>query len=91
MFCAKNNNFNILMFSYRNSTRCYKYSIQITVLNNSTGLCFNEKYHLKQTLFPRGPSWIVCHQVNDFGQEVDYPSIQWYKVHVLKFPLLYFF
>ncbi|ETE61937.1 Interleukin-1 receptor-like 2, partial [Ophiophagus hannah] len=62
----------------RNSTRCYKYSISIAVLNNA-GLCFNEKYYLKQTLFPRPPTRIVCHQINEFGQEVDYPSIHWYK------------
>ncbi|XP_058040966.1 interleukin-1 receptor type 1-like isoform X2 [Ahaetulla prasina] len=67
------------IISYRNSTKCYKYSVPITALNNSAGLCFNEKYYLKQTLFPRGPSPIVCHQVNVFGQEVDYPSIRWYK------------
>ncbi|XP_013922433.1 PREDICTED: interleukin-1 receptor type 1-like [Thamnophis sirtalis] len=65
--------------SYRNSTVCYKYSIQIAALNNSAGLCFNENYHFEQTLFPKGSSRIVCHQVNYFGQEVDYSSIQWYK------------
>ncbi|XP_026522562.1 interleukin-1 receptor-like 2 isoform X1 [Notechis scutatus] len=67
------------IISYRNSTRCYKYSVSTAVLNNSAGLCFNEKYYLKQTLFPRTPSRVVCHQVNEFGQEVDYLSIHWYK------------
>ncbi|XP_070799531.1 interleukin-1 receptor-like 2 [Pituophis catenifer annectens] len=67
------------IISYRNSTKCYKYSVPIAVLNNSAGRCFNEQYYLKQTLFPRGPSPIVCHQVNMFGQKVDYPSIHWYK------------
>ncbi|KAG8137485.1 hypothetical protein E2320_004724, partial [Naja naja] len=62
----------------RNSTRCYKYNVSIAVLTNA-GLCFNEKYYLKQTLFPRPPSRIVCHQINEFGQEVDYSSIHWYK------------
>uniref|UniRef100_J3S8Y7 Interleukin-1 receptor-like 2-like n=1 Tax=Crotalus adamanteus TaxID=8729 RepID=J3S8Y7_CROAD len=63
----------------RNSKRCYKYSIPIAVLNNSASLCFNKEYYLKQNLFPKAPSRIVCHQVNEFGQEVDYSSIHWYK------------
>ncbi|XP_070607148.1 interleukin-1 receptor-like 2 isoform X2 [Erythrolamprus reginae] len=67
------------VISYRNSTRCYKYSVQITVLNNSAGLCFNENYYFTQTLFPRGPSQVICHQVNAFGMEVDYISMHWYK------------
>lgn len=70
------------MFNYRNSKRCYKYSIPIAVLNNSASLCFNKEYYLKQNLFPRAPTRIVCHQVNEFGQEVDYPSIHWYKVQI---------
>ncbi|XP_063161010.1 interleukin-1 receptor-like 2 [Candoia aspera] len=62
-----------------NSTRCYKYSVQTAVLSNSAALCFNDEYHNKQEVPPTAPFKIVCHQMNNIGQEVDYSSIHWYK------------
>lgn len=83
-------NFHIL-FYFRNSTHCLKTKINVEVLENEPGLCYNTQATFPQRLHIAGDGSLVCPYLDFFKDEKnELPRVQWYKVICLKYDIFTF-
>ncbi|XP_059137952.1 interleukin-1 receptor type 1 [Peromyscus eremicus] len=64
----------------RNSTHCLKTKINVEVLENEPGLCYNTQATFPQRLHIAGDGSLVCPYLDFFKDEKnELPKVQWYK------------
>lgn len=64
----------------RNSTHCLKTKINVEVLENEPGLCYNTQATFPQRLHIAGDGSLVCPYLDFFKDEKnELPRVQWYK------------
>ncbi|KAL6038081.1 hypothetical protein STEG23_001130, partial [Scotinomys teguina] len=64
----------------RNTTHCLKSKINVEVLENEPGLCYNPQATYLQRLHIAGDGSLVCPHLDFFKDEKnELPKVQWYK------------